>query len=323
MRRIGLRLASVWLVAAAAGCGVPQWWFDANQGALFQGLDTVAQPGEPAAVRVSLRGGRLLSGLSDYTVLFYLDGRRIGAAKTDANGLAQIEQTFSEAGLRCIEATLDPAELGRQNVPTCQVCVGVYPPQTPLAIVDLDKTLVADGFDQVLLADPRPMPHSREVLDWLSESTTILYLTHRPEVLARRSRQWLSEHQYPPGPLLVSMTGEFLAGSEAFKTGAIERLRQDFTNLRFGIGDKISDAQAYTANGLQSFLIVQPDDLTGGELRELVGELDALPADVQVVTDWRQVRQAIAGEARFDRPDAQKRLTDLAAEKQAQQEAHP
>ncbi len=305
------------LALGLAGCGAQDWWLGARGGVLFQGLDDVTTPGAPAELAASLRGGTLVQGLSDYTVLFYRDNQRIGAAKTDAEGIARIEQTFAEPGLYAVTATLDPAELGSADVPTSTLTVAVFAPDASLAVVDLDETVVGEGFDQVLLADPTPMPYSRPVLRELARRHQILYLTHRPDILVRRSRLWLQTKGFPPGPLIGSTRAGLLEGSGAFKSAVIERLQEHFA-VEIGIGDKISDAQAYHEHGLQTFLVIQPGPLPPWELRELAERLEALPPEVQVVTDWREILAALDTGARFDRPDVQQRLGRLADAREAQ-----
>lgn len=315
----------VWLAclcaAALSGCGVPDWWLGAERGVLLQGFDAVTRPGEPATLRVSLRGGSTLSGLSDYTVLLYRGDERIGAAKTDADGHADFTVTLSEPGLHRFMVTLDEAELGTPAVPTATLQAGVYTSQTPFIVVDLDRTLVAEGFDMVLLADPEPMPHAQAVMTALAAQYRVLYLTHRPEYLALRSRQWLVEHDMPAGPLLVSRTEEFLAGSEAYKTAAIEQLKQRFPEIRAGVGDKITDVLSYRANGLTGILIIQPGRLTTAGRAELAKSLEALPDEAHVVTDWRQVQQVIEGRASY--PPAAAREQLLAAATTAAGEGQP
>jgi len=298
------------------GCGAQDWWLGSQEGVLLQGFDTVTTPGESAALAVSLRGGALMSGLSDYTVIYALDGRRLGAAKTDADGIAVIRHSFDAPGLYALTASLDSEELGSAEVPTCQIQAGVFRPDRRMIVVDLDKTLVADGFDVVLLGEARPMPDARAVMEELARNYQILYLTHRPEYLARRSRQWLTDNHMPPGPLLVSRTEEFLAGSEAFKTGTIEQLKKTFPSITAGVGDKISDILAYHANGLTAILIVQPDTLTPSQRADLAEALDELPPTAHVVDHWRQVSEILSGRANYPPSATQARLLEGAAQQE-------
>jgi hypothetical protein len=271
------------------GCGVPDWWLGAEHGALFQGLDTVVRPGEPATLRVSLRAGVALRAMSDYTVFLYTeDGRTVGVKKTDKDGLAAFTVILDEPGLYRYRASLDPAELGTFDLPTTLVQAGVYDSKTRFLIIDLDGTLVAQEFEVALLADPQPMANARESLGELAGKYQPLYLTNRPEYLSRRSRQWLEDHHMPSGPLIVRHLARQPDG-ESFKSGFIRQLVERFGGKHAGVGDQPSDIRAYAANGLLGLLI-------------------DLPADTQVVTDWPQIAQVLLGQASYPVAQMRRRL---------------
>lgn len=300
------------MLCGLSGCGIQEWWLGARRGVLFQGLDDVAAAGEPIELTTVLRGGRFLRPRSDYTVLYSLDGRFLGAAKTDLDGLARLRHTFPGPGVYSVEATLDPAELGDPDVPTATVVAGIFEPDQPFLLVDLDKTVVASGFDRVLLGRPEPMPHSRAVLQGLADRYQVLYLTQRPDYLVKRSRAWLRENGFPPGPLLVNAEEDGTFDNEAYKAGRIERIQAVFPRLAAGIGDKVSDMMAYRRHRIVPVLIVTTADLTPGQIRERAAALETLPPDVQVVDDWRNVPPALAGEAAFPPGPMAEKLREIA-----------
>jgi len=121
----------------------------------------------------------------------------------------------------------------------------------------------------------------------------VIYLTQRPDLLTRKSKAWLRANGYPVGPLL---TGELkhALDSGAFKTARLKDLRAVYPNVAIGIGDKISDAQAYVDNGLTAYLIphykAKPKDL-----RKLAREIRGLRGRgrLHVVEDWRQIERGI------------------------------
>ena len=165
----------------------------------------------------------------------------------------------------------------------------------PLAVVDIDKTLVASGFGAVLVGQPRAYA-------WLCRSDVPsgpdahhrLPDTHRPDYFGPKSKGWLDRQGYPRGPVLLSTVSGFLGGSGQFKSAMLRRLRQHFTNIRIGIGDRYSDAVAYQANGLQAFWITSlppAGDVVG--LQDMDLKLIALDPHVQVVTDWKQIGAAL------------------------------
>lgn len=164
-----------------------------------------------------------------------------------------------------------------------------------MLIVDLDKTLVASGFYTVLASNPEPVFDSVRVMGLLARRYTIIYLTHRPDCLGPKSKSWLAENGYPDAPLLMPNSRTFLKGSESYKSSIINEIRRRFPKLEIGIGDKTSDAKAYHDNGIRSFLLIYPEALSSArELQELSVSLQVdLASEVQVVTGWWQIEQAV------------------------------
>jgi hypothetical protein len=169
--------------------------------------------------------------------------------------------------------------------------------------------VVATGFETVLMGNPQAMENSASVLHRIARNHQVVYLTHRPDYFSRKSRQWLWENNFPRGPVLLASVSGFLSGSGTYKTNAIRRMQEQFTNIQAGVGDKISDAMAYHRTGLRSFLIVQePTGERPEAYRELADELSELPEDIEVVTHWDQVERAFFKGAHYPAGDTVKRL---------------
>ena len=319
------RLAAVCLsLAAVSGCGAQEVLLGTTGSYLFTAMDALATPGEQIDLRAQVRAGDFLQGKRGYAVRFYRDGRLYKVAETDGEGIARASYAPAAAGDSEFVAELAPVGVSGDLPEPRKLLVACRPPDTPLVVVDLDKTVVATGFETVLVGDPVPMEQSQQVLAALAGSRTLVYLTHRPDYFSIKSKDWLARHGYPRGPLLLSTVGGFFQGSGEFKSAMIAGLKKRFTKIEIGIGDKVSDAQAYHDNGLRSFLIFQvPADAPPETYDALVAELGGLDEKVQVVTHWRQVAQALAGEASFPRSAMQKTLGELAEQARAKAKAAP
>jgi len=308
-------------LAAASGCGAQGVLLGTKGSYLFTAMDALALPGEEIDLRAQLRAGDFLQGRSGYAVRFYRDGQLYKVAETDAEGVAAVAFTPPAAG--DVEFTAALAPLGLEDEPPAprQLLVACRPAEAPMVVVDMDKTVVATGFETVLVGDPEPMARSQEVLADLAGDHTIVYLTHRPDYFSVKSKGWLRKHGYPRGPLLLSTLGGFLKGSGAFKRARIAELKQRFTGIEIGIGDKVSDAQAYHDNGLRAFLIVQvPEGADAPTYEAMREDLAPLADAVQVVTGWQQVADALAGKGSYPPSAMQQRLGALAAEAEARAE---
>lgn len=290
------------LAAGAAGCGFLRDIFGEEEGYLFAGRDVLAVPGEEVAVRARLQSGGLLRDKVGVPVRFEYGGRLLGEVLTDKDGYASVPFTPPAPGDHVVTAAAIP-ESHKVPPPTpVESLVCCREAGAPLLIVDLDKTLVASGFKKVLVGDPRPMPHSIEVMNELAGRFTVVYLTHRLDSFESKTKAWLRDHGYPHGPALLASKKEFLKGSGEYKTEEIERMRRRFSGRIIGIGDRISDAQAYRANGAEALLLVRiPDGASAGDLKRLARALRSAPLDVQVVGDWREIRQAVLEDVTFPR----------------------
>ncbi len=290
------------LALAVGGCGAQDVLLQTQKGYLFTAADAIAPPGEPVDLRVRLQAGDLLRGQRGCVVRFYRGGEFFKAAETDADGAAVVAFTPEKPGDEHFTAELSPNGFPGDPPGPVRLVLACRKPDAAMLVVDLDRTLVGSGFQQVMIGDPKPMAGSRRVMKRLAERYGVVYLTHRPDYFGPKSKAWLKKHAYPPGPLLLSDLGGFLSGSEKFKSGVLAGLRRRFHRLEMGIGDKPSDGQAYHDNGMKAFVILQPGEATRDEeLEGLIAALEKLPDAVVAVTGWDQIESAVFGKASFPR----------------------
>lgn len=274
----------------------------AEDGVLFYGYDTLAYPGKEVDLVARLRLLEGLIDIPDVTLGFYLDDTFLGKAVTDDDGRATISWTPPRQGDYSLRVKVLAKPRNQEKDLTAltpaRLFVAARPKDIPIAIVDLDHTVVQSGFARVLLGGARPMPHSQDVLKRLSKKHTIVYLTHRPNLLSNKSKNWLINNGYVRGPLLMSDLADVFGDSGKFKTARLKALRKTFPNVQLGIGDKLSDAAAYAANGVTAYLIPHYDDEPKA-MREMATELGVLRRQVDnekhlnVVGGWKEIEQGI------------------------------
>ena len=138
------------------------------------------------------------------------------------------------------------------------------------------------------------MADSVEVAGRIAGRYTIVYLTHRPDLLTRKSKSWLTGNKYPAGPLMLSTLRQAFGDSGKYKTARITAIRKAYPNVRIGIGDKLSDAGAYVENGLTAYLIPHYKEKPK-DMRKLAGKIDDLPdkGRLNVVSGWRMIEAGI------------------------------
>jgi len=270
-------------------------------GRVLLARDVLCRPGEEVALAASLRGGFRLEGVEGVRIQFHLQERRLAQVASGSDGDAAVGWTApAEPGDYRIRVRVKPADQPANEddrVPPTRLLVAVRKPDVPLAIVDLDKTLVASGFHRVLLGGggAEPMAGSRTVLARLARTHTLVYLTHRPDFLGPTSKTWLDGHGYPLGPVLTSTLGGLIRGSGRYKSRRLTEIARTFKTLKVGIGDKVSDARAYAARGLTSVLILHVDwsEDDPEDYEDLADDLADLPETVHVVTNWSAVAEVL------------------------------
>jgi hypothetical protein len=313
-------LALVVLGLLAGGCGAQKVLLGTDSSYVFVASDALALPDETIDIAAQLRAGDFLQGAAGHPVRFYRGDDFYKVAETDTAGVATVAFTPAKAGNYPFRAEVVPTGLKNDPPSPAKFHVVCRKADEPIVIVDLDKTIVASGFHTVLIGSPEPMANSQDVLKRLGQKHTIVYLTHRPDLFGIKSRKFLDDEGYPFGPLLLSSVSSFMKGSGAFKSGELAELKKRFKNIRIGIGDKLSDAQAYHDNGLRAFLIIEmPDSDKPGPYEDLAKDLGELDKDIQVVTGWTQIEKALFDGASYPRPAMQKKLYALADDARSKQ----
>jgi hypothetical protein len=279
--------------------------------------DLLVEPGKDVALEAAYKSGLRLQGVEGKRLRFRLGEKLLGEAATDREGHAAIPWKVPEAaGDYVITVRLDPADQPERPVPGGRILVAARKSDAKLAVIDLDKTLVASGFGRVLAGGAKPMEGAGVVVSRLAKDHTIIYLTHRPDLLAPESKAWLAENGFPVGPLLTSTLASLMTGSGAYKSDRLEAIRKTYPNVEAGIGDKFSDARAYAQNGARAILILHvnwaKDDPQYFD--KLADQLDALPDPVEVVTNWAQIADVLFAKAHQAKGELAKRLRDVAAE---------
>ncbi len=317
-----LAITCLSLLPAVAGCGTQGVLLGVEGSYLLTVMDTLAVPGETVEAAGRLQQGDLLRPSTGYVLRFRRDGEPWKAAQTDADGKAAVGFTPPEPGDYRIEVSVAPVGPSEPPPPPRTLLIACRPPDEPMAVVDLDRTVVASGFEEVLLGDPAPMDGSQKVLRRLADNRTIIYLTHRPEYFGPKSKAWLDRHGYPSGPVLLSTLGGFLQGSGEFKTAEFRRLREKFSRVEIGMGDKFSDARSYHESGMTSVLIIQPSaDMEPEELEEMLADLETLPEAIHVVTDWAEVGDVLFAAKEYPPRRMLDRVTEMLTHAVARREA--
>lgn len=269
----------------------------AEHGALFYAYDTLAYPGEPVELMARVISLEELEEVEGATVEFSLGRTSLGKVKTDKQGYAKLNWKPPKPGDYKLTAKIvgvpDEDFKDMLKCTPAPLLVSARTKDTRFVVLDLDHTVVGSSFFRVLFGGAKPMPKAADVVKQLSKDYSLVYLTHRPGLLTIKSKSWLTQNGFPRAPLLVSKFKQAMGDSGKFKTGRLKALREQFPNVAIGIGDKISDAEAYVANGLKAYLIPHYDRKDDDDVRDMAEKIRKLNKDIQVVDDWDQIRVGI------------------------------
>jgi len=224
----------------------------------FQGIDAVGKPGEEVEVSALVERRdhfglrRMLAGVP---VTFHHEGRMLGGANTNADGIAAFPFQTSGAGYYEVEARIESPDLPQLR--TTLLVAAVEADETIL-VVDIDHAVAkSHSFPKSLLGmyyDLVPVPGAREALDKLFGDYQIFYLCDRSDRNIRTTKEWLASHGFPPGPLCVK-TGSFLLQTADFRRKTLLAWKAKWENLAAGIGDSATDADAFLAAGLRAYVL--------------------------------------------------------------------
>ena len=278
----------------------------ADQGVLLYGRDVLATPDQDVTLWARLRTPHAFHGIEKVTIAFRHGEQTLGTAVTDKHGIATISWRPAGEGDYTIrlQPTELPSDVDREDVGALKtsydLLVRVRKPQQKFLVTDIDGTLVENGRVNVLIREnPRQLPHAAEALQRLAGVYDIVYLTARPDELTRKTRHWLTMNRFPPG-VLVTCEHPRPGGECAFKTQRLAELRRDFPALCAGVGDHVSDIDAYLANDVPAYLIC-PVPASKRDMRGLSRHLRELknPDRVQAVRDWLEVESGILNQCRY------------------------
>ena len=213
-------------------------FLDAKTGAVFHALDTLAYPRQPVDLVAQLRSATGLTPIAGATVAFTRGDWVAGRITTDANGVATMRWTPPEAGNYSFEAGIVavPNENFRDMLGVKASLLVAARDKALQVVVDLDHTVVDSSFFDVMVSGGKCMADSVEVLGRVSKRYGIIYLTHRPDLLTHKSKNWLADNGYPSGPLFVSEMKD-LPDSGKFKSAKLAVLRRDSPGVAIGIGE--------------------------------------------------------------------------------------
>ncbi len=273
--------------------------------------------------------------------LFLLEGcegefEPLGSAFTTDDGQHPTIEGVADSGGWVYFQMPRPLPLGRHRVhmvvrgdgSRTDTYIEVVEPGTPIFLSDIDGTLTTFEFERFIdvLLDTIPdinagAPEAFDIL--VERGYRPMYLSARPEFLAKRTDEFLAERGLPPGIVRTSLsaTGALGSAAVAYKSEQLAILAERGLVPAFAFGNTDSDSEAYEAAGIEPLehrFFVQFDDPRGGrrieDYTELLEEFGALESVCRVISsatrttcpsrprDWATCAPFASGALRPRRP---------------------
>ena len=272
--------------AAFAGCEWSREIIDIEEeDSLIVPFDVLAADGETVVLQARLEYIDGLSGIRGETLEFEYDGRVIGRAMTNSEGVARVE--FEPPTVGDYEFKVRPADGSGRRAAPAPLTLCVRRRGQEFIITDVDKTISDAGyFDFVRkkAKNIKAMKDSAKMLRELSGRYTIIYLTGREDIFRRKTKIWLEDRDFPVGPVFFWDVQRDEFSHERYKTELIGRLKRDWPNIEIGFGDLPGDAAAYLANGLRAYIIRREGKEDREEER---AERAKFPGGVTFIESWK------------------------------------
>ncbi|MHC4985692.1 MAG: Ig-like domain-containing protein [Planctomycetota bacterium] len=292
-----------------------------EEGVLLVGYDCLTYPGQSTPVVARLARGSDLKPIGGVTISFYQDDVNfIGTAVTDDRGIAQIEILPTRVGdYRFTAQITEMASFHPQGwltVSPAPLLVAARDPETPLALVDLDRTIAQSDFIQAVDEEAKPILDSRAVLTRLGSRYSLVYLVDHPQAMSRQAKRWLSDRSFPPAPLLLVGHDEQADDAETDTQRQVREIQGTFQQSELLITGNLPDA-ADPADGspLTTFWLVQIEQ-DSQALRALADQMSDpwTVGQAQVVDEWRQIEVSVFHGVRGSPTQLAERLRRLADE---------
>lgn len=215
--------------------------------------DQVVSPGEATSLRAHFTYGVFDADLPDEDAEVWLrrcpGWEMLGTVTLDGDGVGWAAMpTDLPKGEYAVRVML----LGDGT--TADGVLAVWPQGTQALVTDLDGTMTTDDWqayqDVIGLGSADLYPDANTAMNlWAAKGYRLLYLTARPQLISRYSREWLVSQAFPAGPLMLFEDGTAWVSTDAekvaFKGGRIQEIAAKGVAWRAAYGNATTDIDAY------------------------------------------------------------------------------
>jgi hypothetical protein len=251
--------------------------------------DGLTSPTRPATIEATLRSKGILTegGLGGEPIELLVAGKVVSTAMTGGDGRAFLSYTPKAKGT--IPFTVRVGTTPRVAATEAAANLSVWEHRSPIIAVEM-AALIEDTEGQgptvtwsgKEVEGRRAMPDAAEELGKLTQFYyNVLYVVAKNKAAGTNDqvnaqvRQWLKDHKFPVGHILV-----LPADPEAFGTKLDDMHASGWKALKIGVGRTKDFAQAFLQRRLDAVMVPEP------------AKGDA-PRKAKVAKEWKEVRKKL------------------------------
>jgi hypothetical protein len=251
--------------------------------------DSLTSPNQPATIEATLTRKGLLTeaGLGGEPVELLIAGNVVATAMTGGDGRALLSYTPKAKGV--LPFTVRVGITPRIVVTDAAANLAVWERRSPILAVEM-ASLMEDAVGQgptMTWAGKgaearRPMPDAATELGKLTQFYyNVLYVVAQDKAvgtndqLNAQARQWLMDHKFPVGHIIVVPSGP-----EGFGAKLDELHAAGWKTLKIGVGRTKAFAEAFLQRRLDAVIVPEP---AKGEA----------PRKAKVAKEWKDVRKKL------------------------------
>jgi hypothetical protein len=251
--------------------------------------DNLTAPNQPATIEATLTGKSLRTEipLGGEPIELLIAGNVVATATTGGDGRAILSYILKAKG--SVPFTVRVGTASRVSVVEAGANLAVWERRTPIIAVEMASLMeapIAQGPTMTLhgkaAEGSQPMPDAANELGRLTQFYyNVLYVAMEDKAVGTndqvnaQARQWLSDHKFPVGHILV-----LPFDPAAFGAKLDEMHDAGWKTLKIGVGRTKAFAEAFLQRRLDAVMVPEP----------VKGEA---PRKAKVAKDWKEVRKKL------------------------------
>jgi hypothetical protein len=249
--------------------------------------DSLTSPNQSATIQATLTGKSLRTEipLGGEPIELLIAGNVVATAMTGGDGRAVLSYTPKAKGV--VPFTARVGATSRVDVTEAAGNLAVWEHRTPIIAVEMASLMEAPTTQGPAVTLPgkdvegkHPMPDAANELGKLTQFYySVIYVMTEDKVagtndqVSAQARQWLKDHKFPVGHILV-----LPSGPEAFGAKIDELHAAGWKTLKIGVGRTKAFAEAFLQRRLEAVMVPEP---AKGEA----------PRKAKVAKGWKDVRK--------------------------------